>query len=273
MIPPFEAPTRLQAWLQASRYLIKEGPQLNVVLSISNPGSDGALAREASLLVDAFLHSEDNPPRHPVYPLHTVAETIFPGWEYSKRGIQGVFKTYPEDEYPTVKKNWGTYAYRLLRRKNAKGELINPLETLIHKMRDERKVKGDGAYRACYELGVAEGEYDLPLYNTTVDQKRRRGGPCLSHLSFKLFEGCVHLTAIYRSHDYRYKTLGNLLGLARLQACVAQEVGVGIGSLVVHSTYAYVDTGQGKQKFETLLTNVENLLAKEPANELAEKVR
>ena len=105
-------------------------------------------------------------------------------------------------------------------------------------MRSE--VAKTAAKASCYELGVTEGEYDLPLYNTTQDGARRMGGPCLSHLSFKLFEGAVHLTALYRSHDYRYKVPGNLLGLARLQACVAREVGPEIGCMVVHSSYAYL---------------------------------
>ena len=50
--------------------------------------------------------------------------------------------------------------------------------------------------------------------------------------------GAVHLTALYRSHDYGYKVPGNLLGLARLQSCVASETGQHIGGLVVHSSYA-----------------------------------
>ena len=81
----------------------------------------------------------------------------------------------------------------------------------------------------------------MPLHSPADDGARRMGGPCLSHLSFKLLDGAVHLTAFYRSHDYRYKVPGNLLGLARLQDCVAREVGGSAGSLVVHSSYAYLN--------------------------------
>ncbi len=112
-------------------------------------------------------------------------------------------------------------------------------------MQNEVQQLKRGSYRSCYEIGVAEGEYDLPLYNTVDDGGRRRGGPCLSHLSFKLFNNHVHLTAIYRSHDYRYKVFGNLLGLARLQACVAEQVRLPMGSLVVHSTYGFVEKSKG----------------------------
>ncbi len=207
--------------------------------------------------MDKFFAEED------ALPLHSVAELIFPGWEYKRRGLRGVYETYPNEEYPVLKKGapqrWGSYAYRLLRRRTGTGDIVNPLAVLIKKMRSESKTKRGGAFRSCYELGIAEGEYDLPLYNTVDDQRRRRGGPCLSHLSFKLFEGDVHLTAVYRSHDYRYKVPGNLLGLARLQACVAKEVGVEIGSLVVHSTYAYLESGKGKQPLKALLSDLRQL--------------
>ena len=70
------------------------------------------------------------------------------------------------------------------------------------------------------------------------------GGPCLSHLSFKTFQGAVHLTAVYRSHDYAFKVPGNLLGLSRLLSCVARETGQDVGSMVIHSTYAFWGAGQ-----------------------------
>jgi hypothetical protein len=252
----FSAPTRLEAWLAAAEFLLERQRDLNVILSVDTPGSDGAVGRAARALVDEFYASEDQ------YPLHTVAETIFPAWEYRHRGLRGVFETYGE-EYAVLKdgepQRWGTYAHRLIRRQTASGEEVNPLDILIQKMRNEFQQERRGSNRACYELGVAEGEYDLPLYNTVDDQRRRRGGPCLSHLSFKLDEGIVHLTAIYRSHDYRYKVLGNLLGLARLQACVAKEVGAELGSLVVHSTYAYVESGKGRRPFAALLARLRKM--------------
>ena len=252
----FATSTRLEAWIDATEYLLTNGSDLNMILSISDPGSDGPNASIAYDEIDNFYASEDE------WPIHTVAETIFPGWQYSKRGLRGVYETY-ETEYDTLKKGdparWGTYAHRLVRRRTADGQFVNPLEKLIEKMRDE--LHHQSIKRACFEIGVAEGEYDLPLYSTADDQNRRRGLPCLSHLSFKLFNEAVHLTAIYRSHDYRYKVPGNLLGLARLQACVAHEVGLSIGTLVVHSTYAWVPGSKGP--LHNLLGTLRQLTAKE----------
>ncbi|WP_155716819.1 hypothetical protein [Leptospira santarosai] len=148
---------------------------------------------------------------------------------------------------------------RLLRRSDSSGGEINPLEILIDKMKKVLNNPSIPNYHSCYELGIAEGEYDLPLYNTTGDSKLLRGGPCLSHLSFKIFGGKLHLTAIYRSHDYRLKVPGNLLGLARLQKCVATEIGIQTGSLTVHSTYAFIEK-KDRKKLKDMSFKIDNIL-------------
>jgi hypothetical protein len=250
-------PTRREAWLAGVEYLLKcpGKTDLNLVLVIESPGAHEPAFEAATHRVDRFLHEEGQPP------LHTVAEYIFPGWAYHRRGLRGVFETYPDEEYPVLRAakptGWGTYAYRLVRRTTADGSVINPLERLIDKLKAEMRVKGSKT--ACYELSLAEGAYDLPLYNTVDDDHRHMGGPCLSHISFKLYDGAVHLSAFYRSHDYRYKALGNLLGLARLQACVVHETGLKLGTLVVHSSYAWIDQGKGVRKMQSLLSDLRKL--------------
>ncbi len=250
MVKLIEAKTRLDAWISAADYLLERGPVLNLILAIEFPASGGKHS-----IIDQFLAEEGEPP------MHTVAETIFPAYEYRRRGLRGVLDFYPDEVYPSISIypsiRWGTYAYRLVRRRGAGGNLINPLEQLIEKMQDE--TTKPGPKKSCYELGVAESEYELPLYSPASDGTRRMGGPCLSHLSFKLFAGKVHLTAFYRSHDYRYKVPGNLLGLARLQACVAHETGQSIGSLVTHSSYAYLNGS--KTSVRTLLHELRRTVA------------
>ena len=240
-----EVDTRLEAWMTAADYLLKQGPALNLILAIGSPATGGI-----NPTIDKFLTDEGQ------FPMHTVAETIFPGYEYRQRGLRGVLDFYPETVYPAIKKHpqirWGTYAYRLVRRRVAGGKDINPLKQMIDKMQSE--IATPGPKKSCYELGVAVGEYDLPLYSPADDGTRRMGGPCLSHLSFKLFEDAVHLSAFYRSHDYRSKVPGNLLGLARLQCCVAREIGRDIGSLTVHSSFAYLCGS--KTRMQTLLNNL-----------------
>ncbi|MXZ71108.1 MAG: hypothetical protein F4Z04_06340 [Acidobacteria bacterium] len=237
-----EADTRLEAWMKGAEHLLKHERVLNLILAINSPGRGGS-----DSTIDRFLSEESQSP------MHTVAEFIFPAVEYRTRGLRGVFEVYPDEVYPAIEPHpglqWGTYAHRLVRRRRADGTLINPLKQLIEKMRSEAAQRGPRS--SCYELGVAEGEYDVPLYRPSEDGARRMGGPCLSHLSFKLFKGAVHLTAFYRSHDYRHKVPGNLLGLARLQACVAHEIGREAGTLVVHSSYAYL-TGSKSRMWKLL---------------------
>src|SRR5215467_3165113 len=128
MVTLFPSKTRLGAWLGATEYLLQNGPALNVILSISSPGSDGPVATKATPLIDSFLAAEEE------LSVHSVAELIFPGWHYKRRGLRGVFEIYPDEEYPVLKKGspqaWGTYAYRMLRRRSGTGEVINPLAVL-----------------------------------------------------------------------------------------------------------------------------------------------
>jgi len=248
----FCAETRVEAWSAATEYLLANGDALNVILDISSPVVEGEVGRAARKMLDALYLKEKQ------LPLHSVAETIFPAWEYLHRGKRGVYTRYP-GEYRVLKKGsplqWGTYAYRLISRTDAAGNETNPLDLLVAKMRRIR-TEGSIKYRSCYELGLAEESYELPLYANASDGRRLRGAPCLMHLSFKLVDDIVHLTALYRSHDYRYKVPGNLLGLARLQAFVAHEVGAEMGSLVVHSTLAFLDPAGGKSPFKKLLSDV-----------------
>lgn len=248
----FSAETRLEAWVAATEYLLANGDALNVILDIARPATEGEPGRTARRMLDALYLKEDQ------LPLHTVAETIFPAWEYLHRGTRGVYTNYLA-QYRILKQGspttWGTYASRLISMKDVAGNEINPLNRLVDKM---RRIRSEEAtkFRACYEIAIAEEPYDLALYENARDGNRRRGGPCLMHLSFKLLEDDVHLTALYRNHDYRYKVPGNLLGLARLQAFVAQEVDAKIGSLVVHSTLASLDPGGGKGALRELLDKV-----------------
>ena len=139
MVMLIETDSRLEAWMMAAEFLMQDGPTLNLVLEIGSPASN-AKFQSADLRIDKFLVGEDE------LPMHTVAETIFPGWQYRKRGLRGVFQDYPDKDYPSIKRHpsvsWGTYAYRLVRRHNANGKNINPLKQMIDKMQAELATKG-----------------------------------------------------------------------------------------------------------------------------------
>ena len=259
--------TLAQSWLQTCVHLRKcqDVMDTTVVLHIADPTLVRPEDDSVAEALDAFLVN------HGGFSNHTVAETIFPGYEYIHRGVEGVYKAYPEEIYPKIKdhpemRRWGAYAYRLLRRTDRSGEVYNPLERCIQKMKDKQPK------RAAYELGLGFG-FDLALYDDDTDGNARMGGPCLSHLSFKFIKGRIELTALYRSHYYIQRAYGNLLGLARLQAFVAEQVGVASGALVCHSTMAVLDHGASagwtQGEVSSLISRCEELVSGTRAPELS----
>jgi thymidylate synthase len=105
--------------------------------------------------------------------------------------------------------------------------------------------------RAAYEINFADEDdsFELPIYRVNEDADRvwPVQQPCLSHLSFKVYPGnALTLAAVYRSHYYVSKALGNLLGLAQLQSFVANETGLTVGPLICYSTHARIDTSPFK---------------------------
>lgn len=228
-----EAKTIAEAWLGGSSYLrgLPDWADLTVLLHVSEPTLVRKQDREVANILDSFLRD------HGAFSNHTVAETIFPGYEYRHRGVQGVYENYPDTIYPKLKEHpahrWGTYAYRLLRRQSAGGEMYNPLKDCIKKMCDKTR---------------KSSVYEINLYDDMTDRHHRMGGPCLSHISFKAERGGrLHLTAVYRLHYYVQRAYGNLLGLARLQTFVADQAGLTVGSLVCHSTRAELEVGRHGQ--------------------------
>jgi thymidylate synthase len=220
-------------------------------LHIDSPDKVHDLAPEAHQDLEGLYTDAD------MEPIHTVSEWIFPAVLYQRGGIELLFEEYPEIE-SELSDNWGTYFGRMIKRENPEtGEEFNPLKKLIEKM--ERSIDPNKqTYHSCYEVNFSEAGFDLPLYRDSDDRKQYRGLPCLSHISFNLFDGEVQLTALYRSHDYRFKVPGNLLGLARLQACIANEIDAEVGELVVHSTRAFVNQSAGIPDFRELIKTIDS---------------
>jgi hypothetical protein len=234
-----EGETCEASWLAAAQYLLAchGHEQHNLIVEVAQPTQHSPQDRRIRGRIDDFLRNHD------AQPLATVAETIFPAAEYRSGGSLGVYETYPNEIYPAIKQpnEWGRYAHRLLRRSGPDGTEINPLKIVVEKLQSQ--LTNGQRMRCCYELSVSEGALDLPLYDGTTDSRRVRGGPCLSHISLKIGRNnYLYLTALYRSHYYIERALGNLLGLAALQAFVCEQVGLVPGPLVCVSTFAQVDT-------------------------------
>ena len=235
---PCSDPTRSGAWLKAARLLLDGKERIyNLVVEVEHPGLATATSRAIETHVDEFLR------QHDAQPVHTVAETIFPAVEYRTGGLARVY-AYPKSIFPEIRSvpanSRGTYALRLVERLMSDGKTFNPLEYAIDKLK--KQIKSGHPQRAVYELDFNMEPLELKFYDTEIDHGNVRGGQCLSHVSLKLGPNReLYLTAVYRYQYFVQKALGNFKGLARLQACIADEVGIPIGPLVCHATLAILE--------------------------------
>jgi len=232
--------SRADAWFKAVNAIMADDDweAFHLVVEIVDGTKSGAEDHAVEELVNDFLVAHDS------QPLQTVAETIFPASEYRRHGSDGVYRYYPERVYPEIKDGkWGTYAYRLLRRRSAYGRYyFNPLKECIGKI--QRQLSRPRMYRACFEIDISDSGFDLHTYDGGVDRRRLRGGPCLAHIGFKISgRRRLLVTATYRYHFYIERFLGNMLGLAQLQCFVCEQTGLEPGRILCVSTLASVETG------------------------------
>ena len=237
-----DRPTTVDAWLAATAALSGNGNRAyNLVYSIINPGRLSDKERRIIKIFDAFALS------HGLHSVETVANTIFPLDTYLSQGGENFYAYYLKSVYPKVRKQWGTYFERMTRRSNDDGTFmakngvpLNPLARLVDKI--GRRVDGTGRTTTHYELAIDDPFFEVSTYDPRHDGEYQVGGPCLSHLSFKLDNaGALRLTALYRSHWYIARALGNLVGLARLQAFVAKQSNTKVGPLTVIASEAVLD--------------------------------
>ncbi|WP_419827553.1 hypothetical protein [Sphingomonas sp.] len=241
---PIHADTCVDAWLQGCDHLLAQEQDAwrdyNLVSEIANPLALPPGDRAVVDILNRFLVERNG------LPFSTVVNTIFPAQLYQRHGAAGVYERYVSDVLPHVLKHpdcaWGTYAQRILCRVDADGKEFSPLKALVAKLKSQLAISGTN--RGTYELGTIDPLLDIPIYDpASSDRNRPNGGPCLSHISVKLTaDHRVMLTAVYRSHYWVQRTLGNLFGLAHLQHFIAQEAGLEIGPLVCHSTMAQLET-------------------------------
>lgn len=236
----------IPTWLAAARHLqANGGTGRNLLLEIPQPGA--MLRSELEILrrVDAQIVA-----RGKGLSIETVAGTIFPQGLYTRLGRPAFYEEYQRIMERAKKPGtWGVYFDRMTNRQAPSGEVVNPLEEVIEKLKSA--VKRTSIYQSTYELSPSDPAQDiaqdddgaeLATYDPLRDRKRLYGGPCLSHVSFKITdEHILDLTAIYRSHHYCERALGNLVGLGRLQKFVAQQTGLELGTLTCVSTHAELD--------------------------------
>ncbi|MER8568029.1 hypothetical protein NKH85_18920 [Mesorhizobium sp. M0924] len=255
-LPRISQPSCASAWLAASKavYALPGHEGHHIVVDVEDPVA--LSVQDAAMIeaVDIFLsvHTENG------FLVRTVANTIFPQATYEAHGSPAFYDIYIKKIFPRLKRSsrdWGRYFERMMAYPTG-GKPENLLADLIADMK--RNLAGNRTYRNVYEL---------PIYNPMKD---RIGSPigrqCLSHLSFKLDENNrLLLSAVYRNHFYTEKLLGNLIGLGRLMAFVADETKVELGPLSILSTHAQIDTaGATQDQIKALYAQCETIQAAPP---------
>lgn len=243
-----------EAWLLALAACasIPDGRIQHLVLSITRPSpvADPALSAALNELLVPAHHG-----------VATVANTLYPSDLYADPGFSwspslnlesvALLDQAAADLYESYElmlpmllqaergNNQGTYFSRMITWPGTSSGGHNQLATRIEQLRDKRR-SGKNTFNASDV--VIEGFGDLhdlggvEVYK--VDDRRTMGFPCLVHLDFSLLRGRLSLLAVYRHWHLIRKGYGNLLGLAGLQAFLAQQTGCEVGELVLHGTVA-----------------------------------
>ena len=76
-------------------------------------------------------------------------------------------------------------------------------------------------------------------WDPTVDTKNDEV-PCMMLVDFKIRDGKLHTTGLWRSHDIYGAWFPNAVGLSNLAKYVAGEVGSEVGMLTIHSISAHI---------------------------------
>lgn len=237
-------PSCALAWLAATQ-LVDAAPgheAHNVIVDVADPTTENALDKKLVVEVDTFLRT------HELWPVQTVANTIFPQATYELHGSPEFYDVYLRKVFPRVKRShgdWGRYFERMISfpKEKRDREPLNPLKDLVEKMREN--LEHDRTFKNIYELTI---------FDPVRDAGRPMNRQCLSFLSFKLTDDRrLILTAMYRNHYYIQRLLGNLIGLGNLMSFVAKETGARVGPLTVISTHAEIDGAASRPEVEGLI--------------------
>lgn len=249
------------AWLRAIDHLRKVG---GTATNFCVAFSDYSEERSTRKVLDDFIadYRAEGQTKGEMYPVSTVASTIFPTAFYrwgspgaeSRRRLYDLHeRTMRVERRMRVKDN---YFNRLVSWPSSDGPL-NQLEALVLKLTSQ--VKARSPKSSWYEVGVEHPEFDVPLPGGDVrvqspeHDKSLMGFPCLSHLSFTLVGGELHLTAVYRNQHFIARAYGNYVGLARLVKFVADESGCTPGEILCVATHADAQLWLGKAKVGAML--------------------
>lgn len=249
------------AWLRAMDHLLGVGgTATNFCVAFSDYSEEQPI-REA---LDDFIaaHRAEGRTKGEMYPVSTVANTIFPValYRWESPGAESRQRLYElharEMRMQRRMRVKDSYFDRLVSWPSS-DEPLNQLEALVFKL--TREIKTRNPKSSIYEVGIEHPEFDVVTSGGDVrvqspeHDNSLMGFPCLSHLSFTLVGGELHLTATYRNQYFVARAYGNYVGLARLVKFVAGESGCNPGEILCVATHADAQLNLGKTKVGAML--------------------
>ena len=258
------------AWVAALDALVSAGGDaVNLTVAIADPTAEQEGVRDA---LDRFI-GQRRRATGSVELVSTVANTLFPSAWYlpDRLGPDAAEHLYELERItrPVTRRTnkRGTYFERMVAWPGPENTEFNQLDQAICRLRSARDRRHNRGHE--YEVGVTvpADEIAAPVLVAGKD-RYTRGFPCLSHLSFSLLNGVVHLLAVYRSHDFISRAYGNYLGLGRVLHFVAHESGFPAGELTCVSASATAEITRGGQfgydRVERLLDECHSALGATP---------
>lgn len=245
--PMTPAPTPVSAWVRAARRLKADGDQHGLMLHIEDP--IGFLPGEDEIVceVDSFLRDHDK------CGVSTVANTIFPAALDRGDGIDALTERYMKVYERRMHRQgeWGRYFQRMVAWPKGSGKNAGTVNQLAENIATLRTMRSG---EAKFFGNVTE----IALFDPARDLRKKMNRQCLSFIELKPErDGNVwrlSMMAVYRNHYYVQRTLGNLIGLGRLLAFIANETGFEVGSLTIQSTHACLDPDLQRGEVFELIT-------------------
>jgi thymidylate synthase len=210
----------LTAWRDVCQHILQDGDGFNLLVEIKNPLAFDNVQLDEITNSGVITSSQ----------LNDVINTIFPYRFYMRSANLSNTQLYDKHEqiylrgkslHSKNRSRWGNYFLRFTK---FGVNQLNQLQPIIDGINTRKKNQ-----KACYIMHVSSIDADN---NTRVI-----GNPCLQYLQFGFYNNALHLSAVYRNHDFLTKALGNYIGLARLLEFVCNKTNKAIGSISVQSMH------------------------------------
>lgn len=210
----------LSAWRDVCQHILQNGDGFNLLVEIQNPLAFTNVQLTEITNSGVITSSQ----------LNDVINTIFPYKFYLRSANLSNTQFYDKHEkiylrgkslHRKNRSRWGNYFLRFTKFGINQLNQLQPIIDGINTRTNDQK--------ACYIMHVSSIDSDN---NTRVI-----GNPCLQYVQFGFYNNALHLSAVYRNHDFLTKALGNYIGLARLLEFVCNKTNKSMGSITVHSLH------------------------------------